>query len=291
MSDYSSASGGFGTRATSVKMIVWWVIVVLGVLLAACIAFYFLQPKLIFHPTREFVVTPDQLELPFEDVYINVAAGERVHGWYFRTDNPNTNSQVPVVLFCHGNAGNISHRLETAELILSLGARILLFDYRGYGKSDGSPSEENVYADAEACYNWLVEQKGVRPEQIILFGRSLGGAITIELARRVKCRALVVESSFTSVERMARKIFPLFTVKHILRYKFDSIRKIGSLTCPVLVMHSPDDELIPFEMGQRLFAAANEPKRFVSFRSRHNEREYLNETSYQAAWHDLTYSR
>ena len=273
------------------RMLLWSVIVVAGALLSICVALYFYQTKLVFYPTREFAITPSQLQLPYEDVYIDVTTKERIHGWYFPADNPDSDKKRPVALFCHGNTGNISHRLETVELVLHLGADILLFDYRGYGKSDGSPSEDNVYTDAEACYNWLVEQKGVRPENIILFGRSLGGAVVIELARRVKCGGLVVESSFTSAEEMGKKIFPLIPIKYLLRYRFDSIGKIGSVTCPVLVTHSPDDEIIPFEMGRQLFTAANEPKRFVTLRGGHNEREYFADGIYTVALNDLLHGR
>jgi fermentation-respiration switch protein FrsA (DUF1100 family) len=268
-------------------MFLWSVIVVTGAFLFICVVLYFFQARLVFYPTREYAITPSQLQLAYEDVYVDVTVKERIHGWYFPTSNPDNVRKVPVVLFCHGNAGNISHRLETVELILSLGADILLFDYRGYGKSDGSPSEDNVYADAEACYNWLVEQKGVRPEDIILFGRSLGGAVAIELARRVKCGGLVVESSFTSAEEMGKKIFPFTPIKYLLRYGFDSLGKIDSLTCPLLVTHSPDDEIIPFEMGRQLFAAANEPKRFVTLCGGHNERDYFADSIYTVALNDL----
>lgn len=272
-------------------MLIWSVIVVAGALLFICVALYFFQVRLVFYPTREFAITPSQLQLPYEDVYIDVTVKERIHGWYFPANNPDSDKKGPVTLFCHGNAGNISHRLETVELILRLGADILLFDYRGYGKSDGSPSEDNVYADAEACYNWLVEQKGVRPEDIILFGRSLGGAVAVELARRVKCGGLVVESSFTSAKEMGKKIFPFIPVKYLLRYGFDSIGKVGSVSCPLLVTHSPDDEVIPFEMGRQLFAAANDPKQFVTLRGGHNEREYIADTAYTCALSDLIHGR
>lgn len=272
-------------------MLLWPVIVVIGTLLFICVALYFYQSKLVFYPVREFAVTPDQLDLPYDDVYINVSPKERIHGWYFPANNPNADKSGPVVLFCHGNAGNISHRLETVELILSLGANILLFDYRGYGKSDGSPSEDNIYADAEACYNWLVEHNGVPPEKIILFGRSLGGAVAVELARRVKCGGLVVESSFTSAKEMSKRMFPFIPIKYLLKYRFDSIGKISSLSSPILITHSSDDEIIPFEMGQRLFAVANQPKRFVTLHGGHNEREYFSDTNYTGALYDLIHGR
>ena len=272
-------------------MLLWLFIIVLGFVLLLCGALYLYQKKLVFYPMCEFALTPDQIDLPYEDVYIKVTPKERIHAWYFTANIPDSNAQAPVVLFCHGNAGNISHRLETAEFILSLGAGILLYDYRGYGLSDGSPSEANVYADAEACYPWLVDQKGIPPENIVLFGRSIGGAVAIELARKVKCRGVIIESSFTSAKEMAKRMFPFIPIKYLLRYKFDSLGKIGSVMCPVLVTHSPDDEIVPFEMGQKLFAAANEPKRFVPLRGGHNEREYLADSVYRQAVRDLIHSR
>ncbi|MFQ6008526.1 MAG: alpha/beta hydrolase [Candidatus Zixiibacteriota bacterium] len=272
-------------------MFLWLFIFVFGVFLLLCGALYFFQKKLVFYPVRGFTVAPDQLNLQYEDVYVTVTSEERVHGWYFPANNPDSSEEVPVVLFCHGNAGNISHRLETVDFILSLGAAILLFDYRGYGQSNGSPSEANVYADAEACYFWLIDQKGIQPENIVLFGRSIGGTVAVELARKVKCRGLIVESSFTSAEDMGKRMFPLVPIKYLLRYKFDSIGKLGSVHCPILITHSPDDEIVPFEMGKKLFAVANEPKQFVPLRGGHNEREYLADSVYKQAVHDLIHNR
>jgi hypothetical protein len=269
------------------RVFFWFIIVVAGALCAVALALYLLQSKLVFQPTRELVVTPDRFYLPYEDVYINVTDDEKIHGWYFPADNPDSGKNTPVVLFCHGNAGNIAHRLETADFIRSLGADILLFDYRGYGRSDGSPSEDNAYADAEACYRWLRENKGFQPEQIIIFGRSLGGAVAVELVRRVPCRGLIVESSFTSTLDMGRRSFPFLPIKYLLKYKFDSIAKIGAVTCPVIITHSPDDEIVPYEMGRRLFEAAREPKKFIVLSGGHNEREYLTDKTYREALRDL----
>ena len=268
-------------------MIFWLVIVAVGLFFLACATVYFHQTRLVFHPTRELVVTPDQLGFNYEDVHIEVARGEQVHGWYLRTGS----KQAPVVLFCHGNAGNISHRLETADLILDIGADILLFDYRGYGQSDGAPSEKNVYADTEACYRWLVDHEAVPPEKIVLFGRSLGGAVAVELAHRVKCRGLIVESSFTSTADMGRRMFPWLPVRYLLRHHFDSIKKISTVGCPVLITHSPDDEMVPYEMGRQLYAAAKQPRRFVSLRGGHNEREYFLNSSYTSALRDIIHGK
>ncbi len=246
---------------------------------------YLRQDRMVFCPTSELVDTPSSLGLSFEDVYVDVADGEKIHAWYFPAGGTRT------VLFCHGNGGNISHRLETAEFIVGLGVNILLFDYRGYGKSDGSPSESKVYADAEACYRWLLSEKSVREDNIVIFGRSLGGAVAIELAGRVDFGALVVESSFTSVADMARQIFPYFPARYLLRYEFDSIGKIASIDCPVLVTHSTEDDIIPFAMGRRLFDSARMPKRFVRFSGGHNERDYLRDPSYVEAVRDIVTGR
>ncbi|MCK4606151.1 MAG: alpha/beta hydrolase [candidate division Zixibacteria bacterium] len=268
-------------KVTIPRMFLSVIIIVAGAFLLFGAYLYFRQDRMVFCPTTELVDTPSSLGLSFEEVYVDVAGSEKVHAWYFPAGAART------VLFCHGNGGNISHRLETAEFVTGLGVNILLFDYRGYGRSDGSPSESKVYADAEACYRWLLSEKGVQPQDIVVFGRSLGGAVAIELASLVDCGALVVESSFTSARDMARLIFPYFPATYLLRYKFDSIGKIASAGCPVLVTHSVEDDLIPFAMGRRLFDSAREPKRFVRFYGRHNERDYLCNPSYIEAVRDI----
>ncbi len=165
----------------------------------------------------------------------------------------------------------------------------LLFDYRGYGRSDGEPSEENVYADARAAYDWLINEKNFRPDEIVIFGRSLGGAVAINLASSVPCRGLIVESSFTSALDAGKSRFPFMPVKMLIKYRFDSLAKIRSVHCPVLVTHSPDDEFLPYEMGKKLFEAANEPKQFVALAGGHNDREYLNHDDYRAAFRKIVY--
>ncbi len=262
-------------------MLFWTAITFAGALFLIGIALYFYQPRLVFHPARDFAMTPDQLHLPYEDVHINVTANERIHGWFFPADHCDPGATRPVVLFCHGNAGNISHRLETAEFLLDLGVDVLLFDYRGYGGSDGSPSESNAYADAEACYRWLTDEKSYDPKQIVIFGRSLGGAVAADLALRHPCRGLILESTLTSVADMAERVFPLPLVRHLVRYRFNTADKVGRVSCPILVTHSPADELVPYAMGRRLFDIAREPKHFLPLRGGHNEREYLDDAVYR----------
>ena len=239
---------------------------------------------MIFYPTRELVVTPDQAGLPFENANIAVATNDTLHGWYFNSpDSTKDQSEQRVVLFCHGNGGNISHRLETAQFLQELGASLLMFDYRGYGQSSGQHSETNLHEDAFACYQWLIDEKGWRPEQIVLFGRSLGGAVVVELASKARTAGIIVESSFTSIGDMGSRMFPWLPVRYLLKYDFASIDKISNLNCPVLVTHSPDDSMIPFEMGRELYEAAGEKARFVELEGDHNDLSYFQIDEYRAA--------
>jgi len=263
----------------------WLSIAAVAVLLALVVFFHFYQKKIVFYPTKEMVMTPDEFNLAYEDVFIEVGDGDRIHGWYFpAAASAGTACEAArTVLFCHGNAGNISHRFETITYLAELGVSQLIFDYQGYGRSSGSPSESNVYADAMAAYRWLVDEKGIRPEDIVVFGRSLGGAVAIDLASRVDCGGLIVESSFTSAVEVGKLMFPVVPVRLLLRVKFDSVNKISACSCPVIVAHSPGDELIPFRMGQELFERANEPKQFVQLSGGHNERLYFDDPAYRAA--------
>jgi alpha-beta hydrolase superfamily lysophospholipase len=169
----------------------------IALFVSVLIGIYFGQSYLIFRPSSELWLTPDKVGLAYEDVYIKVADGENIHAWYFPSDQDDNSG--PQVVFCHGNAGNISNRLETAQALVEMGAGCLMFDYRGYGKSEGSPSETRVYQDGEAAYRWLLKNKASNQENIVIFGRSLGGAVAIELASRLPARGLIVESSFTSM--------------------------------------------------------------------------------------------
>ncbi|UCD63874.1 MAG: alpha/beta hydrolase [Candidatus Zixiibacteriota bacterium] len=265
-------------------MLLWITLGVVGIFVAISAYLYFNQRNMVFFPDRNLVTTPAQIGLTFEDVDIAVEAGERLHGWYV----PGADSQnTAAFLFCHGNAGNISHRLETIMFLHDLGASVLIFDYRGYGRSDGSPSESNAYADARACYDWLISEKDCLPGRIFVFGRSLGGAVAVDLAAGVACAGLIVESSFTSAAAMARRMFPVFPTGLLLRYRFDSAEKIKSVSVPVLVIHSPHDELVPFEMGRELFRSANEPKKFLEITGDHNNQQYFEDLAYRRAFVDL----
>jgi hypothetical protein len=267
-------------------MLVIFVVIVGGTFAAFAAFLYFYQKNLIFHPWKGLDVSADLLQTEYENAYITVGNHEKIHGWYFP---PPEGSPRRVVLFCHGNAGNIGNRLETAAFFVKEKVGSLMFDYRGYGNSDGEPSEHNVYADARAAYDWLIDVKGFKPDEIVLFGRSLGGAVAIDLASKVPSRGLIVESSFTSALDAGKSRFPFMPVKLLIKYHFDSISKIRKVHCPVLVTHSPDDEFLPYEMGEKLYEAANQPKHFVALAGGHNDREYLMREDYQAAFRNILY--
>jgi len=246
-------------------------------LFAICAMFlYFFQEKVVFVPSREIVLTPDEVGLVWEDVYLEVEPGVRINVWYISAPEPVTRT----ILFCPGNAGNVSRRVFTAQFLTGLGVNVLLVDYRGYGRSEGSPSEKNVYADVRAAYDWLINEKKIPAEELYLFGRSLGGAIAIEVAGRVPVAGLVVESSFTSAVDVGKTMFPFIPVKLMTRYRFDNAAKIGSLTCPILITHSPEDDLIPYEMGRQLYELAGEKKEFIELSGPHNERFYYESDIY-----------
>ena len=231
-----------------------------GVPLAVALVFLSLfEHSMIFYPDRKVLEDPSRIGLAFEDVEVVTDDGVRLHGWWV----PREGAEVAVLWF-HGNAGNISHRLERLAAFHALGVHNLIIDYRGYGKSDGRPSEKGLYRDADAVYRHLIEERGVAPERIVLFGKSLGGAVAVDLARRSEVGGLVVESSFTSIVDMAERTLPILPGRWLVRSRFDSLAKIPEVRAPVLVIHGDRDGLVPTEMGRRLFEAAGEPKDFYA---------------------------
>ena len=231
-----------------------------------CLLLFFFQSRLIYFPQigREDFVTPQQAGMDYQEVTIN-AAGEKLNGWFV----PALQARG-VVLFFHGNAGSISHRLDYLRMFRELGFSILIFDYRGYGKSSGEPSEASTYQDAEAAWNYLVETQRVAPSFIVLYGESLGGAVAAWLAARVKPRALIITSTFTSLPDLGAKLYPLFPVRLLTRYDYNAKKYLQAATCPVLIVHSREDEIVPFEHGEQLYAAAHEPKQLLEIHGGHN---------------------
>lgn len=216
-----------------------------------------LENKFLYHPYRDSDSwMPPPVGMKAEDVWLTLADGTRIHGWWCPVDGA-----TGAVLYAHGNAGNLSHRGQAAgKLQEALGLSVLLFDYPGYGKSDGSPSEAGCYAAADAAYEWLARQ--VPADQIVLYGKSLGGAVMTDLAIRRPHQALVLCKTFTSVPDMAQKTFPFLPARWLVTNRFESIAKIGQCPRPILIAQADRDSLIPFVQGQRLYEAAPEPKKF-----------------------------
>jgi uncharacterized protein len=264
-------------------MLLWPIVIISGLFLFFGVYLYFSQHKMVFFPGKDLILTPNQIGLEYEDLYLESGDKEKINAWFLPSKDSVEIADRKVVLFCHGNAGNISHRMETVEYILGLNTSIMLFDYRGFGKSEGAPGEEEVYQDALVCYNWLIDKKNFSPDQIIIFGRSLGGAVAVDLASKVPSGGVIVESSFTSAKAMAKEMFPIFPINLILKYKLNSIDKISNVKCPVLVTHSSEDDLIPYKMGVELFNAAGKPRKFIILSGSHNERYYLNDSNYRNA--------
>lgn len=226
---------------------------------------YFMQPSMIFYPSRELVASPADWHLQYEDVSFRSRDGVTLHGWYI----PNQASKR-VVLFFHGNAGNMSHRGESVAIFHRLGLNVFIFDYRGYGRSQGKPSEKGLYLDAAGAWDYLTKTCGSAGENIILFGRSIGGAVATHLASEVSPAALIVESAFSSARDVAGSAFPILSRLTLIRYDFNAASDIKGVRCPVLILHSPDDEILPYSLGEKLYRAANEPKEFVRLRGDHN---------------------
>jgi len=223
----------------------------------------------VYHPDRVLTATGAELGRPFEDVRFQASDGVELNGWFFPAATNSPRARLAVLL-CHGNAGNISHRLEACAALLATGVNVFVFDYRGYGRSQGRPSEEGTYRDAQAAYRWL-RQRSFPGANIIAYGESLGGGVAAELAVREPVGGLILQSTFTSVTDMGAELFPWLPVRWLATIHYDTRSKLPRLKVPVLVMHSAADEMIGFRHGQRNYAAANEPKLFWELRGDHND--------------------
>ena len=229
--------------------------------------YYLFQKNLIHIPRTEFINTPADHGLKFESVNLtNISDTAQIHGWFVASPTPS-----PTILFFSGNAGNMSYHLETVKILYEYGYSICTYDYRGYGKSSGVLSEDAQYSDAELVWNYLTNTRNIPAEQIILFGRSLGAGMASWVASRHKPGALVMESAFTSLDDIGKLYFKWLPIKFILKWHYDNRARISSVNSPTLFIHSKNDELIPYEHGQELYALANEPKQFLTIEGDHLE--------------------
>jgi len=250
--------------------IIWSItILAVGMYGALCLYLFLMQAKLLYYPdipSRKLTASPKDIGLDYESVFITTSDGVDIHGWFVPAQQ-----NRGTLLFFHGNAGNISHRLDSLKIFHDLGLATLIIDYRGYGRSQGSISEQGTYLDAEAAWNYLTQTRNVPARQVIVFGRSLGAAIAAYIAAGQKPAALILESAFTSVPDMAARLYPVFPVRLLSRFQYNAKKILGSVSCPVLIIHSPDDEIIPYDNSEILFKSALEPKKFLEIQGGHNE--------------------
>jgi uncharacterized protein len=224
------------------------------------------QDRLVYFPAYTLSVTPRTLGIDHEDVSLATDDGVNLHGWFI----PATTARA-TVLFLHGNGGNISHRLDKIDIFRRLGLNVFIVDYRGYGKSGGKPSETGTYRDARTAWNYLTRTRAIPESRIVIYGESLGGAVALNLAREHPPRALIMDSSFLSMPDLGAELYPWLPVRWLTRFHYDSMSLIPQVRVPILIIHSRGDDIVPFHHGQRLFAAANEPKRFLEIEGSHNE--------------------
>ncbi len=274
-------AGGWGKRLLLKRLLfsreltevivrmVWNILGILAAAYAALLIGVFLfQSRLVYFPEigRESSATPRDAGLEYEEVRLNTGDGESLHAWFV----PAPQSRGTVLLF-HGNAGNISHRLEYLSMLHRLGYSSFIFDYRGYGKSSGSPSEQGTYRDAEAAWRYLTVTRNIEPRRIALLGESLGGAVAAWLASRQQPGALVLASVFTSVPDMGAEVYPFLPVRLLSRFDYNTRAYLKNVEAPVLIAHSREDDIVLYRHGQALFEAACEPKAFLEMRGGHND--------------------
>lgn len=245
---------------------------------ALLLAMYLGQSNLLYLPeipSRELIASPRDIGLAHEEVHLETADGVRLHAWYLPAREARG-----TLLFLHGNAGNISHRLDSLRIFHELGLAVLIVDYRGYGQSEGRPSEAGLQQDALAAWRHLVDARQEPPERIVLFGRSLGAALAAWLAAREPAAALILESAFVSVPELASELYWWLPARHLARLRHDTRAELAGVRSPVLVVHSPDDEIIPYRHGRTLFEAAPPPKHFLELHGDHNNGFLLSGTDY-----------
>lgn len=255
------------------------VIVVMGLALLN-VFMYLQQPSMTFFPTRELLAKPSDWGFDYDDVRLTTADGVALHGWYV----PRAAARR-TLLFFHGNGGNISHRGDSVAIFHRLGFNVLIIDYRGYGQSAGTPSEQGMYQDAAAAWRYLTETRAIAGRDIVIFGRSLGGVVAAQLAAQVEPAALILESTFSSARDFAAHAFPLLSKVLWVRYDFNSVARLSQVNAPVLVLHSPSDDIVPYHLGEKVYAAAREPKKFVALRGDHNSGFLLSQPAYEQALH------
>lgn len=264
-------------------MLISLLVIITAVWFSLCAILYLFQNQLIFQPTRTLTASPETIGLDYENVTLYSSDDMRLHGWHIPAS-----ASRGVVLFLHGNAGNISHRLETLEMLHRIGLSTFIIDYRGYGGSEGRPSEQGTYADAESAWNYLTMERGIKPDDIVIFGRSLGGAVAAWLAARVKPAGVILESTFISLGTMAQKYYPYIPVSLLLRHEYPVRDHVAAINAPLLLIHSEHDEIVPFSHAKALYSAASAPRELKIINGGHNEGFLSTGDDYIDLWKSFT---
>jgi fermentation-respiration switch protein FrsA (DUF1100 family) len=236
------------------------------------------ENKIIFHPSPypEGFWNPTSLGVPAQDIYFKSEDGVKLHGWFIPAPKA-----VATLLWFHGNAGNLSHRLDNIQRLKRLKLNIFIFDYRGYGRSEGAPDEEGIYKDSRAAYKQVLTMDGVSVDSLFLFGRSLGGICAVETAMNHPAIGLILESVFTNSADMSRTVFPLIPLGWAVRSKLDAVGKVPHLKLAKLFLHGTRDEIVPYDLGRKLFEKAGNPKTFYAIEGAgHNDTYILGGVGY-----------
>lgn len=240
---------------------------------------YLTQDQQLYFPSGSVQLSPADANLAYDDLKLTTEDGEQLHAWYIPTEQ----TAAPLLLFFHGNAGNISHRLESLQIFHQLGLNVLIIDYRGYGNSTGTPSEAGLYKDAQAAWDWAVNESATPPEQIILFGRSLGASVAAHLAAHSEQppAALMLEASFTSAQDLAAQLFPWVPVRSLMRAEYNTLAFLQENQAPVWIAHAKDDEIVPLSHANILYEHAASPKFFLPLEGGHNDGFIRTQPQYQ----------
>jgi len=252
-----------------VRGLIALVLAAAAVYAALALFLYLFQARFVYFPelpSRPVEATPADLGLDYEALRLATTDGEMLAAWYIPAP-----AARATLLYLHGNGGNIGHRLDPIAVFHRLGLAVLIVDYRGYGDSSGKPDEAGTYQDALAAWHYLTGEKGIPPQRIVLFGESLGGAVAAWLAARHAPAATILYAGFTSVPELAQQLYPMFPARRLARYRYDTRASLRSVASPLLILHSRNDEIVPFSHAEALLAAANPPKRLVPLHGGHND--------------------
>jgi uncharacterized protein len=254
----AASAAGPPRKRSARAFLLRWARLLVGGYVVVCLVMWLIENRLVFYPTPASEWWNDPPEGAIQDVYYTSPAGSKIHAWYLPARPAD-----PVLVLFPGNAGNLSGRGQTLVKVRErLGTSVLIFDYPGYGKSEGKPNEERCYDAAEGAIRWLRDEKAVSTDRLVLYGESLGGGVATEMARRYPCRALILVKTFSSLPAAAKRHYPWLPCHWLMSNRFDNLAKLPEIHAPVFVASATEDRVVAYEHGELLFRAANEPKHF-----------------------------